>query len=158
MLEQVKAAARVDITHVPYKGGGQQMNDALSGQFEVLSTNASGAVMQHIQAGKLRPLAVGAPTRLDTLAAVPTLAELGFAAANLSSVFGVFAPAGTPAPVLQRLNAEINRALTQPDLRARLTASDNLPTGGRAADFARQIATESEHNARIIKAANIRAE
>ena len=99
MLEQVKAAARVDITHVPYKGGGQQMNDALSGQFEVLSTNASGAVMQHIQAGKLRPLAVGAPARLDALPAVPTLAELGFAAANLSSVFGVFAPAGTPAPV-----------------------------------------------------------
>ena len=158
MVEQIRATAKVDIVHVPYKGGGQQMNDALSGQFEVLSTNASGAVMQHIQAGKLRPLAVGAPTRLDTLAAVPTLAELGFAAANLSSVFGVFAPAGTPAPVLQRLNAEINRALTQPDLRARLTASDNLPTGGRAADFARQIATESEHNARIIKAANIRAE
>ena len=92
MLEQVKAAARVDITHVPYKGGGQQMNDALSGQFEVLSTNASGAVMQHIQAGKLRPLAVGAPARLDTLPAVPTLAELGFASANLSSLFGVFAP------------------------------------------------------------------
>jgi tripartite-type tricarboxylate transporter receptor subunit TctC len=102
MLEQLKAAARVDITHVPYKGGGQQMNDALSGQFEVLSINASGAVMQHIQAGKLRPLAVGAPARLDTLPAVPTLAELGFASANLSSLFGVFAPAGTPAPVLHR--------------------------------------------------------
>ena len=158
LLEQVKAAARVDITHVPYKGGGQQMNDALSGQFEVLSTNASGAVMQHIQAGKLRPSAVGAPARLDTLPAVPTLAELGFASANLSSLFGVFAPAGTPAPVLQRLNAEINKALALPDLRARLIASDNVPTGGSAADFARQIATESEHNARIIKAANIRAE
>ena len=158
MLEQLKAAARVNITHVPYKGGGQQMNDALSGQFEVLSINASGAVMQHIQAGKLRPLAVGAPTRLDTLPAVPTLAELGFASANLSSLFGVFAPAGTPAPVLQRLNAEINKALALPDLRARLIASDNVPTGGSAADFARQIATESEHNARIIKAANIRAE
>ena len=158
MLEQLKAAARVDITHVPYKGGGQQMNDALSGQFEVLSTNASGAVMQHIQAGKLRPLAVGAPARLETLPAVPTLAELGFASANLSSVFGVFAPAGTPPAVLQRLNAEINQALAQPDLRARLVASDNLPTGGSAADFARQIATESEHNARIIQAAAIRAE
>jgi tripartite-type tricarboxylate transporter receptor subunit TctC len=89
---------------------------------------------------------------------VPTLAELGFASANMSSLFGVFAPAGTPAPVLQRLNAEINKALALPDLRARLTASDNLPTGGSAADFARQIATESEHNARIIKTANIRAE
>ncbi len=62
VLEQVKAGSGVDITHIPYKGGGQQINDALSGQFEVLSVNAGPAVMGHIQAGKLRPLAVGAPT------------------------------------------------------------------------------------------------
>lgn len=158
MLEQLKAGARVDITHVPYKGGAQQMNDALSGQFEILSTNASPAVTQHIKAGKLRALAVGAPARLDTLPDVPTLAELGHAGANLTSLFGVFAPAGVPQPVLQRLNAEINKALALPDIRARLTGSDNVPTGGSAADFGRQIAAESDNNARIIRAANIKAE
>lgn len=158
MLEQLKAGAKVDITHVPYKGGAQQMNDALSGQFEILSTNASAAVTQHIKAGKLRALAVGAPARLDTLPDVPTLAELGHAGANLTSLFGVFAPAGVPQPVLQRLNAEINKALALPDIRARLTGSDNVHTGGSAADFGRQIAAESDNNARIIRAANIKAE
>lgn len=158
MLEQLKAAARAPITHIPYKGGGQQITDALSGQFEVLSVNTGPAVMGHIKSGKLRPLAVGAPARLDTLPQVPTLGELGFAAANMTSLFGVFAPAGTPAAVVSRMNAEINRILAQADVRARLDASDNVPTGGSAADFARQIASESASNARIIKAAGIRAE
>ncbi|KQT11167.1 Bug family tripartite tricarboxylate transporter substrate binding protein [Ramlibacter sp. Leaf400] len=158
MLEQLKAGARVDITHIPYKGGGQQITDALSGQFEVLSVNAGPAVAQHVKAGKLRVLAVGAPARLEAFPNAPTLAELGFAAANLTSLFGLFAPAGTPPAVIERVNAEVNRALANPDLRARLVASDNVPTGGSAADFARQIATESDNNARIIRAANIRAE
>ncbi len=158
VLEQVKAAARVDITHIPYKGGGQQLTDALSGHFEILSTNVGPAQMQYVQAGKFKPLAVGAPARLDGLPGVPTLAELGFARANLSSLFGIFAPGRTPESILARLNAEINKALQQPDIRNRLLGSDNVPTGGSAAEFARQIATESENNARIIKAAGIKAE
>ena len=158
MLEQFKAGARVDITQIPYKGGGQQINDALGGQFEVLSVNTGPAIIQHVKAGKLRALAVGAPARLEVLPNVPTLAELGYPAANMTSLFGVFAPTAVPQPVLERLNAEINKALAQPDLRARLAASDNVPTGGTRADFARQIAAESENNARIIKAAGIKAE
>lgn len=156
MLEHIMQGSGVQITHVPYKGGGQQLNDALSGQFEVLSTNAGPAVMQQIKAGKLHPLAVGAPARLTTLPNVPTLGELGLPAANLNSVFGMFAPAGVPAAVLERLNAEINRALALPDIQARLEASDNVPTGGSADAFRRQIAAESQSNARIIRAANIR--
>lgn len=158
MLEQLKAATKVDITHIPYKGGGQQINDALSAQFEVLSVNASPVITQHVKAGKLRVLAVGAPSRLDAFPAVPTLAELGYPAANLSSVFGLFAPAGVPAAVVERLNAEVNKALASPELRSRLVASDNVPTGGTAAAFAKLIATESDNNARIIRAAHIQAE
>ncbi|SDZ90529.1 Bug family tripartite tricarboxylate transporter substrate binding protein [Acidovorax soli] len=155
MLEQIMASAQVQITHVPYKGGGQQMNDALGGQFEVLSTNAGPAVLQHVKSGKLKALAVGAPARLDSLPDVPTLAELGLPAANMSSLFGIYAPAQTPAAVLARLNAELNKALAQPDIRNKLDATDNVPTGGTAAEFARQIALESENNARIIRSAGI---
>jgi tripartite-type tricarboxylate transporter receptor subunit TctC len=158
VLEQVRHGANVEFTHVPYKGGGQQLTDALGGQVEVISTNLGGTVMQHIQSGKLRPLAVGAPARVEALPQVPTFAELGLAPANLSSLFGVFAPAKTPADVLLRLNTEINQALRAPDLRKKLLDADNVPTGGSAADFARQIASESANNARIVKAANIKAE
>jgi len=158
MLEQLHTGARIEVTHVPYKGGGQQMNDALGGQFEVLSTNAGATLSQHIKAGKLRPLAVGAPARLDSLPDVPTLAELGYPAANLSSLFGVFAPAGLPQPLAARYNAEINKALAAPDLRAKLVATDNVPTGGSAADFAKAIAAEYEADGRVIRAAGIKAD
>ncbi|HJS02049.1 MAG TPA: tripartite tricarboxylate transporter substrate binding protein [Variovorax sp.] len=156
LLEQLRSAARVDITHVPYKGGAQQMNDALGAQFEILSINAGPAVAPHIRSGKLRPLAVGAPVRLQSLPKVPTLAELGFPAANLSSVFGVFAPARTPAILIAKYNAEINKALDSPELRARLVATDNVPAGGGAEAFADEIAEEYESNARIVKAAGIK--
>ena len=155
MLEQIADQSKTQITHVPYKGGGQQLNDGLSAQFEVLSTNAGPAVMQHIKAGKFKALAVGAPSRLDSLPQVPTLAELGYKNANTTSVFGIFAPAGVPAPVLARLNAEVNKVLALPEMRQRLEATDNVPTGGKAADFAKQIEAESKANAQIIKAAKI---
>ena len=158
VLEQLRAAAKVDITHIPYKGGGQQLNDAVGGQFEILSTNAGPSVAAQIKAGKLRPLAVGAPARLENLAQVPTLAELGYPAANVSSLFGVFAPAGTSPILIEKYNVEINKALAAPDLRAKLESTDNVPTGGRAETFANEIAKEFESNGRIVKAANIRSE
>jgi tripartite-type tricarboxylate transporter receptor subunit TctC len=158
MLEQLQAAAKVRMVHIPYKGGGQQITDALGGQFEVLSTNAGPVLTEHIKAGRLRALAVGAPRRLEALPQVPTLAELGFPAANLSSHFGVFAPAGLPPAILERLNGEVNAALQASQVRQRLVASENVPTGGSAQDFARQIAAEAESSARIIRAAGIKAE
>lgn len=158
MLAQIEQTAKVEITHIPYKGGSQQMGDALSGQFEILSINAGAAVLQHIKAGKLRPLAVGAPRRLDSLPEVPTLAELGYPRANLSSQFGVFAPARTPPAVLERLNRDINQALALPDLRSKLQATDNVPTGGSADDFAKAIAREYDIIGRVIKAGHIRAQ
>jgi len=155
-LEQFKRAAGVDITHIPYKGGGQQQNDALGGQFELLSTNLGPVLNGHIKAGKLRPLAVGAPARIDFLPGVPTFAEAGFPKANMMSVFGIFAPAGTPEAVRSRLNEEINKALAQPDIKARLVGSDNVPTGGSAAEFAGLIRAEYDNNRDIIKQAGIK--
>ena len=152
VLEQVRSASGADIVHIPYKGGGTQLNDALAGQFEVLSTNVGALQLQHIRDGRFKPLAVGAPARLPVLAEVPTLAELGFAQANRVSLFGIFAPAGTPPPVLRRLNAEFDRALRDPDIRRRLLAVNNLPTGGSADAFAQQIEQESEMNRRLVGA------
>lgn len=158
MLEQLQDQAKVEMVHVPYKGGGQQMTDALSGQFEILSTNAGPAINEHIKAGKLRPLAVGASKRLESLPDVPTLAELGYARANLSSQFGIIAPAGVPKHVLEKLNTQLNVVLQMPDIRSRLLATGNVPTGGSADAFAKQIAAESDANLRVIRAVGIKAD
>jgi tripartite-type tricarboxylate transporter receptor subunit TctC len=156
VLEEVKRIAGVAITHIPYKGGGQQITDALGGQFEILSTNLAPAQVDYVKAGRLRALAVGSPTRSESLPDVPTLAELGFASANLVSLFGVFAPGRTPGAVVARLNSEINKVLETHDFRSRVLAADNTPSTGTASDFARLIATASEENARIVRAAGLR--
>jgi tripartite-type tricarboxylate transporter receptor subunit TctC len=156
VLEQLRAATKLDITHIPYRGGSQQLNDAVGGQFEILSINAGPSVAAQIQAGRLRPLAVGAPARLDSMPKVPTLAELGLPAANLTSLFGVFAPGATPPILVEKYNAEINKALASPEFRAKLLATDNVPTGGRVEAFADEIASEYESNGRIVKSAGIK--
>jgi tripartite-type tricarboxylate transporter receptor subunit TctC len=150
VLVQVRIKSGTTITHIPYQGGGPQLNDALSGQFEVLSTNVAAQQLQYIQAGRLTALAVGAPARLDALPQVPTLAELGFAQANLASLFGIFAPARTPGAVVQRLNAEITRALEGSVLRERLREAHNLPAVGSVDAFAREIALDRQRNQALV--------
>ena len=142
VLEVVRRASGASITHVPYKGGGQQINDALAGQFEVLSTNVAALQLAAIRSRRLQPLAVGAPARLAVLPDVPTLAELGYPQANLASLFGVFAPAGTPPAVIESINAAVGTALRDHRLRSRLLAIDNVPAQGSASDFTRQIAEQ----------------
>jgi tripartite-type tricarboxylate transporter receptor subunit TctC len=148
VLEQVQLASGAQFTHVPYKGGGQQLADALGGQFEVLSSNVGAMQLEQVRAGRFKPLAVGAPQRVAVLPEVPTLAELGFAQANRVSLFGFFAPTATLRERLVRLNAEINAALASPEIRERLLAVNNVPTGGSAEEFARQIQQERQalHN------------
>jgi tripartite-type tricarboxylate transporter receptor subunit TctC len=150
VLAQVRVQSRTDITHIPYQGGGPQLNDALSGQFEVLSTNVAAQQLQYIEGGRFQALAVGAPARIEALPAVPTLAELGFEKANRDSLFGIFAPARTPVAVVQRLNAEINRVLDSGAVRARLRGAYNLPAGGSSDDFAREIAIDRKRNRELV--------
>ena len=151
VLAQWQRASGALVSHIPYKGGGQQLADALAGQFELLSTNVGGLQLAHIRSGKFKPLAVGAPQRLAALPKVPTWAELGYPLANLASVFGLFAPAGTPPAVLDRLNAEVNRALGHATLRDPLLAADNLPTGGSADDFAALIRREQTQHRALLR-------
>jgi tripartite-type tricarboxylate transporter receptor subunit TctC len=158
MVEQIRAKAQVDIVHVPYKGGAQVITDAVGGQFELMTTNPSSAVNPHVAKGTLRLLAVGAPKRLDSHPDVPTLAELGHPDANLTSTFGLFAPGATPAAVKERLAAEVAALLAQPDMRQKLVDFDNVPAPAGPAEFAALVRREHDSNARIVKAANIRAE
>ncbi|MGJ7553660.1 Bug family tripartite tricarboxylate transporter substrate binding protein [Variovorax sp. RB3P1] len=150
VLAQVRMQSRTDITHIPYQGGGPQLNDALSGQFEVLSTNVAAQQLQYIEGGRFQALAVGAPARIEALPAVPTLAELGFEKANRDSLFGIFAPARTPAALVQRLNAQINRVLGSDAVRERLRDAYNLPAGGSSDDFAQEIAVDRRRNRALV--------
>lgn len=150
VLAQVRMQSRTDITHIPYAGGGPQLNDALAGQFEVLSTNVAAQQLQYIEGGRLQALAVGAPARIEALPTVPTLAELGYEKANRDSLFGIFAPARTPAAVVLRLNAEINRVLGGDTVRARLRGAYNLPAGGSIEDFAHEIAIDRRRNRALV--------
>ncbi|MES2957293.1 MAG: tripartite tricarboxylate transporter substrate binding protein [Pseudomonadota bacterium] len=149
VLEQVSQAAEVEFTHVPYKGGGQQLNDALGGQFELLSSNLASQQIQYVKQGRLKALALGSPQRAAALPDVPTLAELGFASANLVSTFGIFAPRRIAPERLALLNAALNALVADSELRDRLNSTGNLPGGGTPEDFARQIAREREAGQRL---------
>jgi tripartite-type tricarboxylate transporter receptor subunit TctC len=151
VLEQVRAATGVEFVHVPYKGGAQQITEALGGQFELLSTNVAPAQLELVRSGRLTALAVGAPARLDVLPDVPTLAELGMERANLMSLFALFAPAHTPAAVIERLNDEVNRALKDDDLRQRLRAASNAPAGGEPDELGRRVEREWTANRSALK-------
>lgn len=150
VLEQLKLAADVDIVHVPYKGGGQQLNDALSGQFEVLSSNLGPQQLQYVRQGRLKALAVGAARRLAVLPEVPTLGELGYAQANLVSSFGVFAPRGITSGRSRRLNEALNAAIREPEFQQRLIASGNRSAGGSARDFELWIEHERQRQQQVL--------
>jgi tripartite-type tricarboxylate transporter receptor subunit TctC len=152
VLEQVRAGFGLDVVHVPYSGGGPQLQDALAGRFELLSSNLAPLQIEYVHAGRLHALAVGAPARSSLLPAVPTFAELGCPGANLASLFGLFAPVGTPAARIAQLNAACAAALAEPELRNALLDSGNLPASGSAAAFAQEIALQSAGFARAVAA------
>ncbi len=157
MVEQLRIAG-LDMTHVPYRGGGQVITDAAGGQFELFTANPSPGVNALIQQGKFRILAVTAPKRLAALPAVPTMTELGYPDSNYTSHFGLFAPAKTPEPVLKRLHSETNAALAMPDVAERLVKLDNVPAPSTPAQFAQVIRREYEANAKIVAKAGISSE
>jgi tripartite-type tricarboxylate transporter receptor subunit TctC len=152
VLELVCQAADLKIQHIPYKGGGEQIQQALSGQFEVLSSNLSPAVVKWVHGGRLNALALGATQRSPVLPQVPTLAELGFPSANLSSLFGLFAAAGTPAELLDRLNAEIQAAIAHIGLQQELAQVGSLARPGQRSSFAAAIAQEARTLAPLMAA------
>lgn len=158
MIEQLRRQSGANFVHVPYKGGSQIATDAAGAQFDLFMANPTDAIHALIQKGKLRVIAVSAPEQLPALPNMPTLAELGYKNANLTSLFGFYAPAGTPPEVVQRLNSEVNKLLSQSDMRERLRKLDNIATGGTPGQFAAVIQAEHATNGKIIREANIKAE
>jgi tripartite-type tricarboxylate transporter receptor subunit TctC len=153
--ELLKTLTQVDLTHVPYKGSGPALSDVIGGQVPIIidTTIVLGA---QIKAGKLRPLAVAYPKRLGTLPDVPTAAEAGVPGWEVVSWQAVFAPAGTPKPIVQRLNAEIARILKMPDLQARLADLGVEVGGGPPEQLAEFQKAEIAKWAKVVKAAGVK--
>jgi tripartite-type tricarboxylate transporter receptor subunit TctC len=154
--ELLKMMASVEMVHVPYRGGGPAYNDLLGGQVQVMFPSTVSSI-GYIRAGRLRALAVTTATPSDVLPDIPTLAEFvpGYEASGWS---GIGAPKATPAEIVDKLNKEVNAALADPKMRARLADLGGTPLPGSPGDFAKLIADETEKWGNVIRALNIKAD
>ena len=152
-----ESATRVDMVHVPYKGGGPALNDVIGGQVPLFFGNLA-STLQHVQSGKLRALAVTSAKRSTMLPDVPTLAESGVQGAEIYEWNALFAPAGTPEPVVQKLSAALQKAIDAPEVQARIAqlgGESQRTTPDTAQQF---IRAQMALWARVVKDRNIAIE
>jgi tripartite-type tricarboxylate transporter receptor subunit TctC len=147
----------VAFMHVPYKGSGPAVQDLIGGQVDMMFDTTL-IVGPHIQSGKLRPIAVSSAKRLESLPDVPTIAEAGQKGFDMGSWQAVFAPAGTPKPIVDRLHAEIMKIVATPDVQARLKGFGMLPSDMTPTQLGEYQKSEVDKWAKVIKAAGIKAE
>jgi tripartite-type tricarboxylate transporter receptor subunit TctC len=154
--ELFKMMTGVDMVHVPYRGVAPALSDLLGGQVQIIFTSTASTI-EHIRSGKLRPLAVTAAARLSALPDVPTVDESvpGYEA---SQWYGLGLSKDTPADIVEKLNAEVNAALGDPKMKARLADLGGIGLAGSPADFGKLVAEETEKWRKVIRAANIKAE
>ena len=155
--ELFEDAAGMQLTHVPYKGGGPAATALLSGEIDMMFEQTY-AALPSIQAGKVRALAVTSDKRLPGLPDVPTMAELGYAQVTVSNWLGIVAPKGTPAAVVRQINEACNKALAMPDMREKISGPGNVVGGGTPEEFGALIAAESKRWAALIKSKGIKLE
>jgi tripartite-type tricarboxylate transporter receptor subunit TctC len=153
--ELFKMMTGVNMVHVPYRGGGPALSDLIGGQVQVMFDNLNSSI-EHIRAGRLRPLAVTTVTRSEALPDVPTVNDFvpGYEA---SVVSGIGAPRNTPFAIVDRLNKEISAALADPNLKARLADLGAVPMPMTPADFGRLMAEETEKWAKVVKFSGAKA-
>lgn len=154
-MEFFTRAAGVDLQHIPYKGGSQAITDAIGGQIPLVAVNAL-EVLPHVKSGKLRVLAVLSPNRSSIYPDVPTIAESGFPGFEASVWYGFIAPAATPKAVVERLHAEVEKALQHPDVRARLANAGGEVLPGNTEQFAALIRAERARYEKLVREANIK--
>ena len=157
VVELFSQRAGIKLQHIPYRGGAPAMTAMVAGdtQFTAISTLLS---LPQIQSAALRAIASGSLTRDPQLPDLPTVAEQGFPGFEAIQWIGLLTTAGTPTQIIERLNAEINRALRDPDLIAKFAQQGISPAGGTPADFQRTIATDLRNWTETARAANIKAE
>jgi tripartite-type tricarboxylate transporter receptor subunit TctC len=148
--ELFKKLAGVDMIHVPYKGSAPAVTDLVGGQVQVMFDNIA-VSLQQIRAGKLRALAVTGLKRSPVLPDIPTIAEAAIPGYNITSWFGLYAPAGTPPRIVERLNKEANRTLADKAFRQRLMDRGIEPAGGTTEHFAAFMQAESAKWGKIVK-------
>jgi tripartite-type tricarboxylate transporter receptor subunit TctC len=154
-MELLKHRTGIDVTHVPYKGVGPALQDTLAGHVMSMMSNAASA-KPHVDAGALRALAVTSRGRLPAMADVPSVAEAaGVSDYEVLSWFAMFAPAGTPEPIVARLHSEIAALLNMPETRARLAGEGAEPVASKPAEFAEFVRAEIKKWDEVGKAANI---
>jgi tripartite-type tricarboxylate transporter receptor subunit TctC len=147
--------ADVKLIEVPYRGSGPAAMDTLSGQIQLSITDLA-AALPHIKAGKLKAFAVTSPKRLSNLPDVPTLSESGLTGYDSTGWFGLVAPAGTPANIIQRLNAEFTAALNDESIKSQMRQNGMEPIATSAEGFDAYIKSETQKWARVIRQANIK--
>jgi tripartite-type tricarboxylate transporter receptor subunit TctC len=155
--EQFKAATGTYFLHIPYRGSGPALNDTLAGQVEIMFDNLPSS-MPHIQAGKLRPIAVSWPKRVESMPNVPTYKELNMPDMNDPAWYGLLAPAGTPRDVVNRIQAAAAKVLAQPDVAKRLREAGAEPIGNKPEEYGAEIKRELDKMRDLVKKQNIRFE
>lgn len=155
--ELFKILTGADIRHVPYKGSGPAVTDVIAGHVPLIFDTML-VVGSHVRGGKLRPLAVTSSKRLDSLPDVPTAAEAGVPGFEVGTWQAVFAPAGTPKPIVERLNKEIAEILKTPEIKAKLADLGLGPVGGSPEELSQFQKGELERWAKVVKEANVKPE
>ena len=153
--ELFKSLAGVNLLHVPFKGGGPALADLAAGRVHVMLDTAASA-MSHVRAGRLRPLAISAPKRSPEYPDLPTFAEAGLPGYDTNAWYSMHAPAGTPAQIVRRLNAELVAILREPDIVNRFRQLSTDPVGNSPEEFSAFVKSELDKYARVIKAAGIK--
>ncbi|AVT14393.1 tripartite tricarboxylate transporter substrate binding protein [Paracidovorax avenae] len=155
--EMFKMQTKLNMLHVPYKGSAPAMTDLLGGQVQSMFDNTPSA-LPHVQAGRLRAIAITSAQRSPLLPDVPTVAESGFPGFDVQSWFGLAAPAGTPKPVIERVNAELVKVLNMPDVRQRLQDLAATPEPGTPAQMRSFATAEIQRWREVVKASGAKAE
>lgn len=153
--EAFRAATQINVVHVPYRGGAQAGTAMLAGEVGYIIANPQ-LVMSFIKAEKLRPLAVTGTKRLASLPHVPTLQESGVSGVDITTWFGLWAPKGTPAGVVGRLNASARKALATPEVKRQFEAQGDEAVGSTSTDFSAFVLSEHKYWVSFVQAAGIK--
>lgn len=156
-FELFKSMAGIDAVHIPYKGTGPAITELIGGQVQMMITGVV-ALMPHVKSGKLRGLAVTSAKRVAALPDLPTVAESGVPKFDVSSWFGVFLPAGTPKPIVARMNSEIRRIVDIPDVRQKLVNQGADPETNTPEEFAAYVKSEMEKWGKVVRDTGARAD